>query len=857
MNDQYNTSFAGLEPAQVIEKTGVGKGRWLVRIIKGIILAVVFLGPIFYLSPTRDILFGKVVFVEIAAIVSGALWLLSVTVTRRVEYARTPWNFPFLAAAIILVVATIASKAPWVSFWGGDLTGEKVASLIAFMVLAFVAAATFGEKDVQRAAVVLIASMVLLALFTVFSVLLGAMGVTLPSWFNINPVGTVNALAYVLTVGFLVSFGLAVSGRTSLGRRALSSSLTIFSLIAAVIIFCALIFIGFRMLWIGVAVVSALMAAGSFARARPSDDGKKEYALGSVSTAVILGVIIISAFLAWRAGSITARIFQPPIEISPSLSATLDIGKKVIRQSPALGVGPANFLTAYNRYRDVSLNTTAFWTARFSHGSSFLATILATGGILGLLVFLFLAASVLGGVWRASVSAAEPNPYLFGFGGGATFVVLMWFLYAGNFTASLLLFLSLGLVGASVRQRSADGGVMREDLAGRRGLRARMADWLGIETRTFEMAAPSLSFAVSLVSVFAAAFSLVALYGLVTAFAADVYAKRALRAVADFGNLDTAKVFLMRAASLNRTEDAYPELTAQASLARIQQIIAQASANSKQDLSGEFRSALSDGIGAAQRAAVLSPNNPQHWFTLGQLYEATMQFVSGADRAALEAYQKSHDADPQNPVIYLIRGRVHLGVADLMQLQINQTRSGDERSRLERAKEDSLREARQAFQDAIDLKADYADANFLLAQTYIRLGNVQDAIKKVEDTARLAPQDIGVHFQLGFLYYRDSRFDDAKREFQSAIALNDNYSNARYFLGLIFDREGDTDGALSQFVKIAALNPDNAEVKKIVKNLQAGRKALSGIVPPEPAPEKRKEVPVREKGQEPRQLKSR
>jgi hypothetical protein len=50
-----------------------------------------------------------------------------------------------------------------------------------------------------------------------------------------------------------------------------------------------------------------------------------------------------------------------------------------------------------------------------------------------------------------------------------------------------------------------------------------------------------------------------------------------------------------------------------------------------------------------------------------------------------------------------------------------------------------------------------------------------------------------------------------------------------YFLGLTYDKLGDKQKALDEFKKISNLNPDNQDVKKIVSNLEAGKKALDGL----------------------------
>ncbi len=116
----------------------------------------------------------------------------------------------------------------------------------------------------------------------------------------------------------------------------------------------------------------------------------------------------------------------------------------------------------------------------------------------------------------------------------------------------------------------------------------------------------------------------------------------------------------------------------------------------------------------------------------------------------------------------------------------------------------------------------------------------------MELTRGIAPFDAGLAFLLGVVYYHDNQLEKAQSEFERAIGIDANHSNARYFLGLIYDRLGNKSAALEQFKKIAELNPDNAEVKKIIENLQNNRAALDGIVPPDQPPAERLEAPVRD-----------
>lgn len=852
--------------------------RWLMLIARAVILAAIFIIPIIYLNITPDPRFVKVTLTEIAALVAAVAWLLNVLFVRRIDYKRSPVNLIFLLLAVVLIAATVFSSAPWSSFWGADITGEKTTTLIAFVILSFVAAAIFERKHVARAAALLLISFAVLALFALYAVAAAYYKWDLPTWLSVNPVGTTNSLAYVLGIGFVFAATLALTQKTSAGRRMLASFPAILAAVAAALLFLSLVFIGFRMLWVGVSAAMLLILAFNFAKTWTGEGGAAERGFGNIAVGAGFLILVLSLFFVYKPLPLGSEIFRPPLEVSPSLKATIGIGRQILESKPIFGVGPGNFVAAYNLFHDRALNDTPFWTSRFTHGFSLISTLPATVGVLGALVFIALAWSVLAVMGRALWKmGGGGDPIAWAAWGGASLVAVMWFLYASNFTASFLLFIFLGMLTAVFNEgadevftsgsgESADtkpswwritARSIRTDAPEASPVRtgaSRPADGNAILPSATPMTAadPSrprsngVNFATSLVVVFAAAFSLVALYSLVTQQFAEIYFRRAINAMNLYGNTDTAKIFLDRAIGLNPVASGYHQAKSQVGLVVLGRIVAKAASGSAEDLSGQFRAELTEAVDSAKRAKDIGGSDPQNWFTLGQVYEAVIPYFPGADKLAIDSYEGGKAVDPLNPILPLAQGRVYLTTADILTLQINQTSSGDERSRLEQLRKETLAKAKDALGSAISLKPDFADAHFLLAQVSIRENNLEEAIRNGAATARLVPGDIGVAFQLGVLYYRADRLDQAKTEFDRAVLLNDNYSNARYFLGLIWDRKGDKDAALSQFQKIAALNPDNEEVKKIIANLAAGKNALDGIVPPAPAPETRKEPPVKE-----------
>lgn len=69
---------------------------------------------------------------------------------------------------------------------------------------------------------------------------------------------------------------------------------------------------------------------------------------------------------------------------------------------------------------------------------------------------------------------------------------------------------------------------------------------------------------------------------------------------------------------------------------------------------------------------------------------------------------------------------------------------------------------------------------------------------------------------------------------QKALQFNPQYSDAMFCLGLVYDARGQKSKAIEQFKKLQQLNPQNADVAKILENLNAGRSALQNAKAPEP-----------------------
>src|SRR3990167_1849777 len=80
------------------------------KIIKFIIIATVFLVPLFYLPFTQSpFQFNKEVLLLVAMLVAGALWLFQSVKRRKIEFIHSYLDIPVLLIALAYLFSTIVS----------------------------------------------------------------------------------------------------------------------------------------------------------------------------------------------------------------------------------------------------------------------------------------------------------------------------------------------------------------------------------------------------------------------------------------------------------------------------------------------------------------------------------------------------------------------------------------------------------------------------------------------------------------------------------------------------------------------------------------------------------------------------
>lgn len=813
------------EVANESAEVAVSKSWWR-AVARWSLYAAALLLPLLFSSATIPPTFIRQTVLSLLTFVAFIAWLGESLMSGRLVYKRTLINAALLLFLAVLFISTFLSPQALNGILGNDDTGERFVSFLILSVIYFVMTGVLFEKsESNRFFAALMAGGFILSLFSLiqffapsvipFSSLARA---------DVNMIGTTNALGVVLGAFFVLSLGMLVgTSRAHMGRY---SRIALYLFVAS--LFINLLVVNFRAIWIGVVVAGAVLLGFKLLSQRET---MREHFMHDRAGLVPLFVALAVSIFFILSQTAVIRVAAIPAEVSPSYSATLNITKEALKENPVFGSGPGTFGMDYSLYRDPSINQTNFWGVRFNTGSAFVPTMVATTGILGglaLIVFMLVTGFTL---FRQVARRLVVDPVVMAGAAGVVFILLLWWLYTATLPLQALLFMLMGLLVSRMSQHSDEA----ED-----------ASVWRVADRSLLFVTPWTTFVMSLLIIFLMVGGVAFLYYNIQHFTGAVAFAKGVNASNDPAKLDEAVNQVAKAVSMNPDNDQYYRALSQVLLRKVQAIVQSASSGQNQNLQNEFQVAVSNAISAGQRATAINPSDALNWSTLAFVYQSIVPYIQGSEQFAVEAYDKAIVGDPNNPSYEFNKASTYLALADRVQLLLSQPGANQEALISQRT--EALAKARESLEKSVQLKPDYAQANYLLAQVLIREGNVSRAISQVEAVRQLAPFDIGVAFQLGVLYYQSNRMAEAEAEFMRSLSLNDQYSNARYFLGLIYDRKGDRERSLFEFEKIEALNPDNQEVKTIIQNLKAGKPALTTISPPAPAPSERKEPPVKDSG---------
>lgn len=683
---------------------------------------------------------------------------------------------------IVFLCASLFSSSKYISLFGSGFEMGTFGSMLILFLLFFLSSIYFQtEKRIWYFYVLLFVGATILAVFELFNMFVG-FGRFAPNLLqgisSGNLVGNWNDFALFFGLVILIS----VFTLEFVKSKKLFHFLQIFLVIVGVFF---LAIINIPLVWLLVGLFSAIIFVYSISiqqvgvKVIHGESEKKKFPF------IALIIVFISfTFLVGSdsiSGFISKYISVSNLDIRPSITTTSQIAWKAIKHNPFFGTGPNTFVIDWALWQPKAIAQTIFWNVDFVNGFSSLLTFVVTTGILGLVVWLlFIGTFLMRGIKSLKVALQNPLSNYFVMTTLITSVYswVSFIFYTPNIILLTLAFASSGiLIGILVSRQT-------------------------IPMKNFSfLHDPRNSFFSILGLMVLMIVTLSTTYVYAEKFASIIYFSKGSVSTGTLESLSKSEKMLSNAIVLDKN-DIYYRTLSQIHIAEIQALL-----NDKTVSQDVLKSNLQQLVNAAEGAASAAINqNPKQYLNyvnLGNIYSSLVPLgVEKSYESSASAYDKAQVLAPNNPSIKLARASLEFA-----------NKNNDQ--------------AKKYIQQALDLKENYTDAIFLLAQIETSEGNLGDAIKQAEHAGALTPNDPTVFFRLGLLRYNNSDYTGAVSAFEQAVILDTNYLNARYFLGQAYQKVGRTSDALIQYKILGKVLPDNKDVKDAIN-------AISN--PPQAAP---------------------
>ena len=421
-----------------------------------------------------------------------------------------------------------------------------------------------------------------------------------------------------------------------------------------------------------------------------------------VATALIVFGLGISIY-----NLLPGRPYSPRF---PSYGVSWYVAVDALKESPIFGVGPGNYITAFNRFRPLSYNGTDLWAVKFATARSFYMTALTEAGLVALagMFLLFLT------LYRSSKKDFKEKKLVnWGFAAIASMVSLLtltlaFLLLPATILLIVLLFVLLAL-NAKIRHTTLSLTTQGVEVT------------QGLSTQNVASRFPAL-----LITVPVVVFVLLFFVQATRVLSAEYKFKKALDMLA--GNDASGTYDTMREAiRLNPRVDRYHATFSRVNLALANAITLRVASQTPQEdqesetgtqptVSDQDRQNITllvqQSISEGKAAVALNPLRAGNWEVLAQIYRTIMPLAQGADTFAVQTYRQAIALDPFNPNLRIALGGIHYGLKDY---------------------DGAIR----AFESAVAAKADHANAHYNLAFALRDKGDLDRALSEMSLVASL------------------------------------------------------------------------------------------------------------------------
>ncbi len=412
----------------------------------------------------------------------------------------------------------------------------------------------------------------------------------------------------------------------------------------------------------------------------------------AASSALVLPILLIGvALFSW------SLLPGKPAELTvPSFGSSWSVMLDALHSPRAalIGVGPASYGNAYLEFKPAWMNGTTNWALSFSQGANTPFTLITTLGFIGFAAWAWLVVRI----FKAMRSAAP------------TLQSYYW-MVAATIVVQLLAPPSVVMIGIQ--------GILLAILIAAEKKQYPVLQLKALEAKVVRRTAQDESARKSLpISALIGGVFTLAILGVLTYLSGRAYAAHLMMGKAEVAAVANNGVAVyedqMKAVELNPYLDTFRRNWANTNI-----VIAAALSN-KTDATDEEKQQrdqlVQQAIREARSATILDPNDTQNWSMLAQIYSNLIGTVEQADQWAVQAYVQAITKNPNDPALRVALGGVFLGQKNYQQ-------------------------AASIFQQATQVKADYANAHYNLAMALKELQQYQDARNSFQTLLALIPED--------------------------------------------------------------------------------------------------------------------
>lgn len=745
-----------------------------------IIYILVAVLPIFFLPWTSTRVgadtYNKMLLLQIAVFFLVIICLLVSLRRSRLHFSLNLIDIPLLALLAVFSGATVLALDKYASLLGyyGQIS-QPLIMLISLAVFYFILKSAIQKRRFIRHIIIIMLSVFSLLTFASLLIMTWFNGTNILSRIFRLMVGSNEDFSIYLSLMSILLFALLIikQQRSWFFGNKWFRSWMVFTFIAAIF---ALIRIDFTPAWwlllFGNSLI-LLIYVKTILRHR-----KKVLSLFWLIILFLLPInFLLNNYIGSQAAVDAGRLAQ---NMQMDYQQSWQISKATLLTRPWLGYGPDNTVYAVSQLRGPEMNHGEYWDLRFNKAATQLDEIAITTGWLGIIAFLALALCVLlvlgYYLFKARRSALPDNTVwlAIALSIAALSALMVFFVYSASIIIQFIfwLFLALALKAWQLSKKT-DGEKQ-------------------IFFREYDVSLDENKYVHN--GVIFALLILVA-FGLAMAawqgrnYLAEVY----------FSNNNNDPNIIAKAIELNPKRYNY-----QTALAKfyVRQGLNNIKNNPGNNLE-EVNNTLNKGIDYAKKAIATAPFAVITHETIGMIYRDIAPYSDNNEYAVVKAFKDASSLEPNSPVL------------------LNELGNAYERANYGQ-------DAINSFKRAIELKKDYLDAQYGLANAYARTENQTEAIDILKNI--LAEYNISdetkkadILFLLGKIYFSQDNYSEAKTRFAEALATKPLHSNALFGMALVMEETDDLDQALYYFKKVLKINPGNTEVQKKIAEVEKKR----------------------------------